>query len=514
MRLSHLLGKTLREAPADVGDVSLQLALRAALIRRANGTTMYLPLGWRVQQRLRQLARDELNALGGQEAFAEELDIALLAREINSYRDLPKWVYSVAGGAVSTATLQANAADLDTAHRAMYHACLRTFDKCGMKVSAAEAGPGASVFVTPHEKGDESLLVCESVDCGYASVATRAGFRIPEGVNGEPKPLEKVPTPHCPTIAALAEFLNIEAQQTIKAVLYMRDDSEFVFVVIRGDLDVSEPKLLAALGGGTLRPATEAEILKAGAVPGYASPAGLKVAASHKERGPSSVTVVADPSITAGANFAAGANESGCHFINVNYPRDFRVTTMTDIALASDGAVCAQCGSALRTQKAFVIGECRNVGESASTYLGSDGKPQAIWAAECRMDADALMLAIIEQNHDGAGIVWPSAVAPFDIHLVRLGKAQETLQAADKLYADLQAAGREVLYDDRDDSAGVKFADADLIGLPLRVTVSDKSLKAGGAEVKRRNSAEKSVAALESIISMTPSSRTDSSRAR
>lgn len=468
-------------------------------MRRNGNALAFLPLGWRAQQRVRKLACDELNALGGQEAFAENLDLSLLAREVNSYRDLPKWVYSAAGGAVSAVTLQASAADLEAAHREMYHALLRAFEGCGVKASAAEAGPGATVFVTPHDKGGESLLVCESRDCGYASVAAHADFRIPEGVSGDAKPLEKVPTPHCPTIAALANYLKIETRQTIKAVLYMRDESEFVFVVIRGDLDVSELKLLAALGGGTLRPATEAEIVKAGAVPGYASPAGLKVAASNKERGPSSATVVADPSITAGANFAAGANESGYHFVNVNYPRDFKTTIMADIALASNGAVCAHCGSALRAQKAFVIGECCRIGETASTFLGSDGKPQAIWAAECRVDAGALMLAIIDQHHDEAGIVWPEAVAPFDIHLVRLGKAPETFEAADKLYAELQARGREVLYDDRDESAGVKFADADLIGVPLRVTVSDKSLKAGGAEVKRRDGAEKNVVALESI---------------
>jgi len=202
-----------------------------------------------------------------------------------------------------------------------------------------------------------------------------------------------------------------------------------------------------------------------------------------------------------GSNFAAGANESGYHVINVNFPRDFKATIVADIALAAgrEGAGCARCSGTLRAQKAFTLGACRNAGEIESTYLAENGKPQPIWLGQYRLDVDQLMMSIIEQHHDEAGIVWPVSVAPFDVHLLRLGKAQETIATADQLYAELQAAGKEVLYDDRDESAGVKFADADLIGVPLRVTVSDKSLKAGGAEVKKRNSAEKSIMPVEAI---------------
>jgi prolyl-tRNA synthetase len=502
MRLSHLFGKTLREAPAEVDIVSQQLAMRAGLMRRAGNSTSYLPLGWRVQQKLRQIVRAGMNALGGQEILAEQDDILLYSREINSYRDLPRLIYRAASGPVIAYSLHAHRADLDTHVRIIYHAILGMFEKCVVKASAVEAGPGTSHFVMPHAQGHETLLICDSRDCGYASTAQFAEFRTPEGISGEPKPLEKVATPHCPTIAALAEFLKIETRQTIKAVMYVGNESEFVFVVIRGDLDVSKQKLTAALGHGTtLRPATEAEIVKAGAAPGYASPSGLRVAASRGERGKGLVTVVADPSVSVGANFAAGANESGHHFINMNFPRDFKATIVTDIALAAEreGAGCAQCGGTLRAQRAFTLGACRSAGEIESTYLAENGKPQRIWLGEYKMDVEQLMMAIVEQHHDEAGIVWPESVAPFGIHLLRLGKAPETISAADQLYAELQAAGKEVLYDDRDESAGVKFADADLIGAPLRVTVSDKSLKAGGAEVKRRNSAEKSIMPVEAI---------------
>ncbi len=503
MRFSQLFGKTLREAPADVSLTAHQLAVRAALARRSGSAFAYLPLGWRAQQRLRHIIRAGMNALGGQEIFVEQDDILLYSREINSYRDLGRLIYRAASGPVIAYSLHAHRADLDTHFRNIYQALLGMFEKCAVKASAVEAGPGTSHFVMPHAQGDEALLICDSQDCGYACVAGFAKFRTPEGISGEPKPLEKVATPHCPTIAALAEFLKIETRQTIKAVMYVGNESEFVFVVIRGDLDVSEQKLTAALGHGTtLRPATEAEIVKAGAAPGYASPSGLRVAASSGERGKGLVTVVADPSVSVGANFAAGANESGHHFINVNFPRDFKATIVTDIALAREGVDCAQCGGTLRAQRAFTLGGCRSAGEIESTYLAENGKPQRIWLGEYKMDVEQLMMAIVEQHHDEAGIVWPESVAPFGIHLLRLGKAPETIAAADQLYAELQAAGKEALYDDRDESAGVKFADADLIGAPLRVTVSDKSLKAGGAEVKRRNSAEKSIVPVESIKDM------------
>ena len=505
MRLSHLFGKTLREAPAEVDIVSQQLAMRAGLMRRAGNSTSYLPLGWRVQHKLRQIVRAGMNALGGQEIFVEQDDILLYSREINSYRDLGRLIYRAASGPVIAYSLHAHRADLDTHFRNIYHALLGMFEKCAVKASAVEAGPGTSHFVMPHAQGHETLLICDSRDCGYASTAQFAEFRIPAGISGEAKPLEKIATPHCPTIAALAEFLKIETRQTIKAVMYVGNESEFVFVIIRGDLDVSEQKLTAALGHGTtLHLATEAEIVKAGAAPGYASPAGLNVAASNGERGKGLVTVVADPSVSMGSNFAAGANESGYHVINVNFPRDFKATIVADIALAAgrEGAGCARCGGTLRAQKAFTLGACRNAGEIESTYLAENGKPQPIWLGQYRLDVDQLMMSIIEQHHDEAGIVWPESVAPFDVHLLRLGKAQETIATADQLYAELQAAGKEVLYDDRDESAGVKFADADLIGVPLRVTVSDKSLKAGGAEVKRRNSTEKSIVPVESIQDM------------
>ncbi|HLF00385.1 MAG TPA: YbaK/EbsC family protein [Anaerolineales bacterium] len=510
MRFSQLFGKTLREAPAEATLVSQQLAIRSALIRRGDGATVYLPLGFRVQQKLRDIVREELTTLGGLEMrLGRQASIALYKGDLVSHRDLPRLVFDATGEIIRAQTFCPNEETSQNDFRQAYHALLRVLVRCGVKVSSVEAGRGAYVFVGAHEKGEDELLICESLNCGYASTAEWAEFKTPAGVKEESKSLTKVETPHCPTIAALAEYLKIETRQTIKAVMYTRearDESEFVFVVLRGDLDVSLPKLAAALGGPltgsghTLRPATEAEIEAAGAVPGYASPAGLKVAAA-KDRARGLITVVADPSIQVGANFAAGANEAGYHFVNVNYPRDFTATIVAEVALASAGATCARCGEhELKSHTAFGVGVCRNLGESVLTFLGEEGRPKPVWMADCRLDVERLLLMIIEQHHDENGIVWPESVAPFDAHLVRLGKAPETFAAADKLWVNMEAAGKSVLYDDRDESAGVKFADADLIGAPLRVTVSDKSLKAGGAEVKRRNSAEKTVVALDAVI--------------
>ncbi len=497
MRFSQLFGKTLREAPANVTLLADQLAMRAAMKRRST-----MPLGYRVIQKIWGLIEESAARLDGQEANLNIQDDnnSEYQSDIKSYRDLPKYLFHLGGGErYMGSSLHANQVDFEAGYRAIYHSLLEVFRRCELTVSAVEFGKDRTSFVVPHSQGLMPLLVCQSRDCGYASIADFADVPIQEGISSSPKPLTKVETPHCATIAALAEFLKIETRQTIKAVMYSLDDEEFVFVVIRGDLDVSEAKLFRVLKHGiNLQPATEAEIIAAGAVPGYASPTGLKVAASLKERGKGVVYVIADPSIQSGANFAAGANEAGYHFINVNYPRDFQVTAIADIALASEATPCPRCGSPLRSEQAFVLGSCEKIGPTALTYLTEAGRPEPVWLGTYRLQLGQIMTCIIDQHHDEAGIVWPAAVAPYDVHLVRLGKALETIQAADKLYEDLQAAGRTVLYDDRDEaSAGVKFTDADLIGIPLRITISDKSLKAGGVEVKRRDSVEKTVVALE-----------------
>ncbi|MBI3241622.1 MAG: hypothetical protein HYZ49_04945 [Chloroflexi bacterium] len=495
MRLSHLFGKTLREAPAGAGPASRQLALRAALLRPTSVGDIYLPLGWRTRERLLNVLRAELDAAGGQEFSSPDMDAeALVAemsrRDINSYRDLPKVFYS-AGKTVRGYALQA---DFET----LRAACARAFANCDLKLTEIEADSGID-FVLTHDQGGEAFLQCDS--CGHAATPGAAEFIVEPCGDTDVTSLliEKVATPNCNTIAALATFLNIPKCRTLKALMCIYDEREFIFVVVRGDLDVSEQKVQRVLGGGPLRPATEAEIDDAGATPGYASPRGLHIAPSPADRSQTFVTVIADDSIHTSANYAAGANEAGYHFVNVNYPRDFSATLIANVALPVDGLHCGDCKTgSLRETRAFRLGGCRQW-ESAATALSPEGRPQPLTVSTCEIDVDGLLSAIIETHRDGAGLVWPEAIAPFHYHLVKLGKAPETAAAADQLYAELLMKGKRVLYDDRDESAGVKFADADLLGLPVRITVSDKSLKAGGAEVKRRTSADKEIVALDSI---------------
>jgi prolyl-tRNA synthetase len=503
MRFSQLFGKTLREAPAGVVRPGEQLALRAALLRPGSRWVNWLPLGHAFLLRLHARAARSLAALGGQEAYVVVTPETVhhYQGDIVSYRDLPRLTYRLhVGHSISAASFNRNQAEAGAAFQATTQAFVDLAQAAGIRPSAVEAGPGETHFVAVHPQGDQELLICTSPECGYAALSAWAGFQAPAGLVSEPAPLQKVATPHCATIAELADFLKIETRQTLKAVLYTADNAELVFIVIRGDLEISEAKLLHTLKARTLRQATATEIAAAGAVPGYASPAGLKVAAGAKERGRGKITVVADSSIESGSNFAAGANEAGYHFVQVNFPRDFQVTLLADIAQARPGSPCPRCGAALQFERAFELGGCHDAGPTRLNYLSEAGRPEAVWLGVYWLRPEAVLLACLDQNHDAAGIVWPDALAPADVHLVRLGKAPATQAAADTVYEELRAAGKNVLYDDRDESPGVKFADADLIGLPVRLTVSDKSLIAGGVEVKRRVGADKVIMNLGDVL--------------
>jgi prolyl-tRNA synthetase len=536
MRFSQLFGRTLREAPADAETDSYALAVRAGLVSPAQpGGLAYLPLGWRALKRIADLARARLYALGGQDlrlpvsVSGEEAVAELARRQVESYRQLPRLLYQAIGrqqggpgfGAsllrpreanlVEAFSLHANEASMNETADNVAAALGGLFEALGVQGEAVEAGLGpdpkaAHAYVVTHPQGPAAVLRCDQ--CDYAALAEAATADSGPGVRGEPMRLEKVATPDCHTIADLARFLRLEERQTLKAVFYARDGAELVFAVIRGDLDVNEARL-AEVVGGRLRPATNAEIEAAGAVAGYASPAGLKLRqAGVKDRQESNeITVVADRSIESGSNYAAGANEAGYHFVNVNYPRDFASTYMADIAQAREGQACPgpTCSGTLRARRGFEIGRVARHGTRYSvdsggnprvTALDPNGKPQLVWLGAYRLEVDRLLAAVLEAHHDGAGIVWPAAAAPFDVHVVSLLKSGDH---AERLYKELKQAGYAVLLDDRPESAGVKFADADLIGCPVRLTVSDRSLKAGGVEWKRRDAAEREVVALADV---------------
>lgn len=538
MRLTDLFTRTLRDAPADAELISHRLAVRSGLIRPvAAGVLALMPLGWRVMQRLMAIVRQEMDAIGGQElrlpllpsgeagpvtATAYETAVAALAaREIDSYRQLPQLLYQIQtkyrheprprSGLIrlreftmkDAYSLDADAEGMRAQYERMVAAYRRIFARVGLQVVVAEADSGvmgggvSQEFLLPHPQGEDGLVTCPV--CGYAANLEAATFRLPVPAPAPLEPVRKVATPGCTTIQQVAAFLGVPEAQTLKAVFFMHTPpagaERFVFVVIRGDLEVNETRLLRALGGGTLRPAEDAEIRATGAVPGYASPLGLG----------DDVLVVADRSVQAGANFVAGANDEGYHLTGVNVPRDFVPDVLTDIALAFDGAGCPRCAEGtLRLEHAIELGHCFALGTFYSEalgvhYLDERGATQPVWMGSYGIGLERLMAAIIETHHDDYGICWPAAVAPFDVHIVTIGGDEETLAAAQQVYQGLREAGFAALLDDRNESAGVKFADADLIGAPVRLTVSKKALAAGGVEAKRRTAPERAVVPLTAL---------------
>ncbi|MFZ5916980.1 MAG: proline--tRNA ligase [Chloroflexota bacterium] len=555
--MSQLFGNTLRQNPADAEMPSHQLLVRAGMIRPlAAGIYSYLPLGWRVLRNIETIMRQEMEAIGAQEmmmpfvqpaelwqatgrwqsigadmarfqdrahrdlvlAMTHEEAVAQLARtEIRSYRHLPRLIYHIQakfrdeprprGGLIRVReftmkdaySLDADADGLDVAYRNMHRAYERIFQRCGIQALAVQAdvgqmgGSASEEFMALNEHGEDTLILCPA--CGYAANVEWASFARPEPPCPPEAEIQEIATPHCKTIADLAAFVGLPRHQTLKAVFYVTQDGEFIFAVIRGDLDVNEIKLRNLLGGVAFGPATEAEIRGAGAEPGYGSPVGLR-----------GVRVIADDSVRLGRNFVAGANKEGYHLLNVNYPRDFEAAVVGDFALARAGDACPNCGQPLTERRGIELGHLFKLGSRYSqalgaTYLDADGQARPIVMGSYGIGTGRLMAAIVEQHHDQHGIVWPVEIAPYQVHLINLGHEpeEETSRAADRLYAELQQQGFQVLYDERNERPGVKFNDADLIGAPLRVTVGQRNLAQNGVEVKRRDADEGSVVSLSEL---------------
>lgn len=461
----------------------------------------------------------------------EEVVVDLALREIESHRDLPQVIYHISkkfrdeqrarGGLLrlrefvmkDAYSLDTSEAALDEFYPDMVQAYFNIFERCGVAVTAVNADVGAmggkasQEFVVPHPQGEDMVIACTR--CDYAANVEAAEFVRAGAPPAELAALTKVATPDCKTIADVAAFIGVPTSQTVKAVFYWwtpwggrAANGRFVFGLVRGDLDVNEVKLINALGGGTLRAATDDEIVAAGAVPGYASAVGLDVAPALDAAG---VLVIADPSIQAGGNFVIGANDAGYHFTGANYPRDHAVTLLADIAQADTGHGCPQCGGRIEARRAIEAGHCFKLGTRYSqavnaTYLDENGREQLIYMGSYGIGLDRLMAIVVELHHDDNGIIWPDSIAPYDVHLLYLGKGDDVRLAADGLYAGLQQAGLGVLYDDRDVSAGVKFNDADLIGIPWRVTVGARGLAGGTVEIKRRDAAERVSVPLAELV--------------
>jgi len=553
MRVSKLFGKTQREVPAEADTVSHQLLLRAGMISQvAAGVYSYLPLAWRVLRKIENIIRDEMDKAGGQElsmpvlqplelwqetgrdlAFGkglftlsdrrdrklalgpthEEVITRLVSYNVQSYRDLPLLLYQIQtkfrdeprprGGLIRVReftmkdlySFDADGAGLDQSYDKMLQTYRNIYARCGLPTLLVEADSGAiggkdsHEFMVIAESGEDEIIYCSS--CPYAANVDKAQSVKSKVESGKPLPLEEVATPGAASIEEVASFLKVPQSHTLKAVFYIAD-GKLIFVVIRGDIEVNEVKLKNVLNCFELRLATEAEIINAGIVAGAASPIGI-----------SGIKVVADDSITSGTNFIAGANKPDTHLRNVNYPRDFSADIITDIAKACPGDGCPKCDGKLLSTHGIEVGHVFKLGTFLSEklnaqFIGAKGVLQPIVMGCYGIGLGRLLAAAVEQSHDDKGIIWPLPVAPYHIYLCPLYREDSKVAGvAENLYGELEAEGLEVLFDDRQESPGVKFNDADLLGIPIRVTVSPRTLETNSVEIKKRSEKESQLVPLK-----------------
>ncbi len=558
MRLSKLFFTSLRDNPAEAEMASHRLLLRAGYVRQLGaGIYSLLPLGFRVSQRIEQVIREEMDAIGGQEmempvvhpadlwresgryakigpemvrfkdrggrdmvlAMTHEEVVADLLRDVvKSYRQLPAIVYHfqtkfrdeprARGGLIrvrefvmkDSYTLDPDEAALEVSYMAHYHAYEKIFSRLGLETVVVGADVGimggslAHEFMVLNDAGEDTLVICDA--CGYAANQQIAEVTKPEPAVEEPRPTEEVATPETPTIASLAALLGVGEDRTAKATFFVAGDGRLLTAIVRGDFEVNETKLsnaVKAIGG--LRPAHAEEIAAAGMVPGYASPIGA-----------SGTTVVVDDLVARSPNLVAGANRHGYHLLNVNVGRDFTPDLVVDITNARAGDACPKCGSPVALRQGIEVGNIFKLGTDfteklGATYLAEDGSRRLVVMGSYGIGLGRAMACIVEAHHDEKGIAWPAAVAPYAAHLVALSASRDpaVAEAAEGLYQRLTDAGVEVLYDDRDESPGVKLTDAELLGMPRIVTVSPRSLAAGGAELTDRASGERSVRPIDEV---------------
>ncbi len=560
MRMTNLFSTTLRDRPSEADIPSHELLLRAGYIRQlAAGIFSYLPLAKRSLTKIEDIMREEMNAIGGQEITMpvvhpadiwketnrwyqvgsemgrfkdksdrdmvlamthEEVVADLVRKEVHSYRQLPMLIYHIQtkwrddprprAGLIrvreftmkDSYSLDADNEGLDLQYRAHYQAYFNIFHRCNLPVIAVKSDVGMMGGSLAHEfmyltpVGEDTLLLCDS--CGYAANRQIARFKKPKPEQEALLPTEKVATPEMTTIEELAKFLDVPKSKTAKAVFMMGSFPEgtsriekFIFAIVRGDMELNETKLANAVKASELRPATDAEIRAVGAVPGYASPVDIQDA-----------LVVVDDIIPDSPNLVAGANEAGFHLRNVNLGRDYDAELIADLASAEEGFPCPECGEPMRTSRGVEVGNIFKLGTRYSvdmgcTFLDEEGKEQHVVMGSYGIGSGRLLASVAEEYHDEDGLILPISVSPYHVHLVALKGAEE---AAEKLFGALEAAGIEVLFDDREESPGVKFADADLIGIPIRLTVSSRSLKEDSVEIKRRDQDDSSLVKLSDAV--------------
>jgi prolyl-tRNA synthetase len=546
-RASQLFLPTLRDDPADAEAASHRLLVRGGYIRQLGaGLWTYMPLGWRVHRKVEQIIREEMDAIGSQEMLGPVLTPAELwkqtgrydsteifklqdrfgrefvlpltheetfafhAAEIQSYKQLPQLWYHFQtkdrdeprprGGLLrvrefimkDSYSFDRDQAGLDTSFEKNRAAYDRIFERCGLTTYYVEAEPGmmggseSYDYLAPSGSGENTLVTCENGDYAADIEIARAVPRAPTFPEALTAP-EEIETPNTTTIEALAQLLDVDEAATSKAMPYTKDDGTVVLALVRGDDRLEEAKLLATLGENA-RPSTEDEIHAAfGAAPGSLGPVGFKG------------DVIADELLREG-QFVAGANRTGWHLRGVEHGRDFQAS-FADIRIPREGDRCIKCGGALRFETAIEVGHIFKLGTKytealGATFLDEDGQEKTIVMGSYGIGPGRVMAAAVEQFHDERGIVWPKEIAPYDVHVVVIKGAEEIGEAAAQA---LSEAGFDVLLDDREGRPGEKFADADLIGCPIRVTVGKKSLEDGKVDVRNRTTGEETRLAVSEL---------------
>ncbi len=460
----------------------------------------------------------------------EEVITALAAGVISSYRQLPVMLYQVQtkfrdeprprGGLIRVReftmkdgySFHASYASLDHYYPLVYQAYFNIFGRAGLDVIAVESDTGmmggtmAHEFMALTEVGEDTLLICD--ECGYKANRQIATFTKAEDgadASADPLPMAEVATPGIDTIAALADFLGIPQSRTAKALFLVatieqdgEEKEQFVFVVVRGDMELNETKLSNALKARQLRPAQPDEIRAIGAEPGYGSPIGIQS---------ENVLLVVDDLVLRSPNLVAGANREGWHLKNVNCGRDYEPDLIQDVVAAGDGHPCPVCSAPLRSVRGVEVGNIFKLGTKYSeameaVFLDEDGKSAPLVMGCYGIGAGRLMASVVETSNDDDGIVWPMTIAPQQVYLVSLAtrRTPEVTEAADRVYSELMEAGIEVLYDDRDERAGVKFNDADLLGIPVRLTIGARGLKNGVVELKLRRGRDSRELPLDGLV--------------
>ena len=551
MRASNLYAPTLRNTPAEAEIVSHQLMYRAGMIRKvAGGMYTFLPLGWRVIRKIEQIIREEMDAAGGQEVCMpimqpaelweesgrwaaygdemmrikdrhhrdfclgpthEEMITDLVRDEVRSYKQLPLLLYQIQDkfrderrprfGLMRSRefimkdlySFDKDVESMNVSYQKMYDAYVNIYNRMGLEFRPVEADNGAiggghsHEFTVLADAGESNIAYCTK--CDYAASDEKAELAPIAAAAEEELSLEKAATPAINTIDALVDFMNVPIEKTIKAVAYQTDTDQLVLAFVRGDHDVNEVKVINQVPEALeLRMAEEEAIRAAGGYPGFMSPIGVK----------EGTLILVDPTVMNMSNAIAGANEADYHYKNVNPKRDFTQEgiVVTDLRMVKEGDACPHCGAKMTMTRGIEAGQVFTLGTKYSqsmgaTFLDETGKEHPLYMGCYGIGVGRTMAAAIEQNNDEQGIVWPRAIAPYEVVVVAVNaKKDDQLACAEEIYGECRQAGLDTLLDDRKERAGVKFKDCDLIGYPLRVVVGPKAVEEGQIEIKVRKTGE------------------------